>query len=119
MLCSTANSSKTLCRFAGELSQFWRPWLDLVFGREFGRLGCDCSLWGWWTELRHVARFGFTTVKIFIFLVFHRFWHSTRTFSFAWSQISHSCASREPDFDQPCKRRTISPTSSFTIYVLF
>src|SRR6266550_3149192 len=110
MLCSTANSSKTLCRFAEELSQFWRPWLDLVFGQEFGRPGCVWSLLGRSTALGHFALCGFTTVKIFIFLVFHRFWHSTRTFSFAWSQISHSCASREPNFDQPCKRGTISPT---------
>src|SRR6267143_5269794 len=110
MLCSTANSSKTLCRFAEELSQFWRPWLDLVFGREFDRLGCDCSLWGRSTALHHFALFGFTIIKIFIFRVLPRFWHLTRTFSFAWSRISHSSASREPNFDQPCKRGTISPT---------
>src|SRR4026209_2745891 len=110
MLCSTVNFCKTFHRFPEELSQFWRPWLDLVFGQEFGCLGCVWLLLGRSTALHHFARFGFTIIKIFIFRVLPRFWHLTRTFSFAWSQTSRSFASSEPNFDQPCKHETISRT---------
>ncbi len=101
---------KDLAPFPRGVVTFLAALVGFGLWARFGCPGCAWSRLGRSIALRHFVLFGFIIIKIFIFRALPRFWHLTRTFSFAWSRISHSYASRGPNFDQPCKRGTISPT---------